>query len=151
MKNETGGAVEKAKNFATEKGYTSVTSTLIYGVQWDAIMQWIDPGYKNEDGTLTSFVADSTGKGNYDEDANTNPWKGNLTTTGASEDYGVKNIYDLAGNVWEWTMEAYNTDNRVNRGGSCYYTGSLYPASDRFNYDPSSSYGGVGFRLTLYL
>ena len=116
MTDETGGAVELSKNFDTEREYTSVTSTLIYGVQWDAIMQFIDSGYKNEDGTLTSYVADSTGKGNYDEDENANPWRGNVTVTGASESYAVKNIYDLAGNVDEWTMESCYTGYRVLRG-----------------------------------
>ena len=116
MTNETGGAVELSKNFDTKRGYNSVTSTLMYGVQWDAIMQFIDVGYKNVDGTLTSYVADSAGKGNYDEDENANPWRGNVTVTGASESYAVKNIYDLAGNCWEWTMESYNTDVRVLRG-----------------------------------
>ena len=110
MKVETGGAVQKSKEFASANNYTSVTSTLIYGVQWDAIMQFIDSGYKNEDGTLyekNSFVANSTGKGNY---------TGSLLPTGSSSDYAVKNIYDLAGNVGEWTMESYSTDFRVNRG-----------------------------------
>ena len=116
MNDETGGAVELSKNFGTKRGYTSVTSTLIYGVQWDAIMQFIDPKYKDEDGTLTSYVADSTGKGNYNEDKNTNDWKGSPTVTGASADYAEKNIYDLAGNCWEWTMESFYTDNRVLRG-----------------------------------
>ena len=151
MTNETGGAVQKAKVFDTENEYTSVTSTLIYGVQWDAIMQWIDQGYKNEDGTLTSFVADSTGKGNYKEDENTNSWKGKVTTTGASADYAVKNIYDLAGNVWEWTMESYDTVYRVYRGGCCYGIGSSFPASSRLNGLPSSSIDDVGIRLALYV
>ena len=116
MKNEKGGAVELSKNFDATRGYTSVTSTLIYGVQWDAIMQFIDPKYKDEDGTLTSYVANSTERGNYDEDENTNTWRGSLTVTGASANYEVKNIYDLAGNCDEWTMESYDTFSRVFRG-----------------------------------
>ena len=28
----------------------------------------------------------------------------------------VKNIYDMAGNVWEWTMESNSSDSRVTRG-----------------------------------
>ena len=110
MKVETGGAVQKSKEFASANNYTSVTSTLIYGVQWDAIMQFIDSGYKNQDGTLyekNSFVANSTGKGNY---------TGSLLPTGSNSDYAVKNIYDLAGNVEEWTMESYNSNLRVYRG-----------------------------------
>ncbi len=158
MTNETGGAVQKAKEFANEKGYTSVTSTLMYGVQWDAIMAWIEPRYKSQDIEIKkdlleekNFVADSTGKGNYREDENTNSWKGKVTTTGASDDYDVKNIYDLAGNVYEWTMESYNTNGRVARGGYYYNTGSDYPASVRNDLDPASSSDTFGFRLTLYL
>ena len=158
MKNETGGAVQKAKEFANEKGYTSVTSTLMYGVQWDAIMAWIEPRYKSQDIEIKkdlleekNFVADSTGKGNYREDENTNSWKGKVTTTGASDDYDVKNIYDLAGNVLEWTMESYYTNYRVVRGGYYDLAGSSGPASFRsYNY-PADSNVYIGFRLTLYL
>ena len=153
MTNETGGAVQKAKEFANEKGYTSVTSTLMYGVQWDAIMAWIEPRYKSQDIEIKkdlleekNFVADSTGKGNYREDENTNSWKGKVTTTGASDDYDVKNIYDLAGNVLEWTMESCYTNIRVNRGGDYFF-----PASVRIYSDPAGSYDYIGFRLTLYL
>ena len=116
MTDETGGAVEVAKGMYSKGRGDSVTSTLIYGVQWDAIMQFIDSGYENEDGTLTGYVANSAGRGNYDEDKNTNPWRGDPTVTGASADYEEKNIYDLAGNVFEWTMESYNTGIRVVRG-----------------------------------
>ena len=38
----TGGAVELSRNFDIENEYTSVTSTLIYGVQWDAVMKWME-------------------------------------------------------------------------------------------------------------
>ena len=108
MTNETGGAVELSKNFDIERGYTSVTSTLIYGVQWDSIMAWIDPAYKIESCVEDSFVRDSTRKGYYKQSS--------PTVTGASKEYAVKNIYDLAGNCWEWTMESYLTYGRVYRG-----------------------------------
>ena len=143
MTSDQGGAVQKAKEFARENGYETVTSTLIYGVQWDAIMQWIDSGYKNEDGTLTSFVADSTGKGNYEN---------SVATTGSNAEYAVKNIYDLAGNVYEWTMESYNTNIRVYRGGGYGVSGSYFPASVRnIYYFPYGSFPNVGFRVALYL
>ena len=115
MKVETGGAFQKAKDFAGENNYTSVTSTLIYGIEWDAIMQWIDPEYKNGNCNIqTSFVANSTGKGNYVEKDILG--YGILAKTGSSSEYAVKNIYDLAGNVGEWTMETYSTYTRVFRG-----------------------------------
>lgn len=102
------GAVELARNFDTANHYTSVTSTLMCGVQWDAIMQWIDPAYKNEDCDIeNSYVANSVGKGYYTPSEPEAP-----TKTGY---YAVNNIYDLAGNVYEWTMESYDTDSRINR------------------------------------
>ena len=142
MNVETGGAVEKAKSFDTDNGYAFVTSTLIYGVQWDAIMQWIDPDYENGTCASDSFVVNSDGQGYYNASA--------PTTTGY---YAVKNIYDLAGNVAEWTMESYGTTFRVTRGGPYYDAGSDYPASTRNTYydPPSSSYDAFGFRVTLYL
>ena len=106
MENETGGAVEKARNFDTQSGHTNVTSTLVYGVQWDAVMRWLSRETAEEQGWLTN----STGKGNY---------SGSLSTTGSNDNYQMKHIYDLAGNVYEWTMEAgstYSTYYRVNRG-----------------------------------
>ena len=140
---ETGGAVELSKNFANQKGYTSVTSSLIYGVQWDAIMNFIDPAYATGTCAADSFVRDSSGKGWYDQDA--------PTTTGSNANYAVKNIYDLGGNVWEWTMEADDTDYRVYRGGSYYGSGLALPASLRDYNSPSETDDGVGFRPVLYL
>ena len=148
------GAIEQARYFATLKEYTSVTSTLCYGVQWDAVMNYIDPNYitNAEIGTPNctedSYVKDSTGKGNYvDSDFNNNPGQ-----TGAKEEYQIKNIYDLAGNVSEWTMESMNTNNRIIRGG--YYYNSSYnnPSSNRNNNgSPNIIAPAVGFRITLYL
>ena len=148
----TEGAVARAKGMYSNKEKYAVTSTLIYGAQWDAIMAWIDPAYKTTTCEADSFVRDSTGKGNYNEDANTNDWKGGVATCGISDNYRVKNIYDLAGNVYEWTMEADFLYNRVSRGGNYIYTGSHDPASVRGNY--SLDYGSndlVGFRVALYL
>ena len=110
MTNETGGAVELSKNFADTNGYTSVTSTLTYGIQWDAIMNFIDPAYATGSCDSSSFVRDSSGKGWYDKSA--------PTTTGSNANYATKNIYDLGGNVREWTMEASYTGYRVLRGRS---------------------------------
>ena len=145
MTNEKGGAVELSKNFANANGYTSVKSTLIYGVQWDAIMNFIDPAYTTGSCEEDSFVRDSSGKGRYNQSA--------PTVTGSNANYAVKNIYDLGGNVSEWTMEAVDTDYRVTRGGYCNDSGSSSPASNRvyFSYFPSISYVYLGFRPALYL
>ena len=112
----TGGAVELSRNFDSRYTNQSVISTLCYGVQWDATMNFIDPNYitKATIGTPgcseDSYVRDSTGQGNYQDDDSTN----NPGNTGL---YVKNNIYDLAGNVREWTMESYDTNSRVYRGG----------------------------------
>ena len=94
---ETGGAVEKARNFDTQNGHTNVSSTLLYSVQWDAVMRWLSNGTEEEQ----ELLVNSKNKGNYyDNDDTNNPAK-----TGAVDSYQIKNIYDLAGNISELTME----------------------------------------------
>lgn len=80
--------------------------------------------------------------------------KGILFTTGASEQTKKMNIYDLAGNVYEWTLEVYTvplgTDVMVARGGTADNQGIYYPAAERGNTFASSSYDHKGFRETLF-
>ena len=147
----TGGAVELSRNFANVKNYKTVTSTLIYGVQWDAVMKWME-NVNNPNIEGKTYIQDSTGMGWYNGNSG-----GSLKKTGidiGEENKGsnqVKKIYDLAGNVFEWTMESYKTYSRVPRGGCYNVTGSLYPASGRgYNY-PSDSLSFIGFRPTLFL
>ena len=56
------GAVAKEKGMYTDKSKHAVTSTLIYGVQWDAIMVWIDPAYKTTSCASDSLTKDSEEK-----------------------------------------------------------------------------------------
>ena len=89
-----------------------------------------------------SFVKDSTNQGYYV------PGSG-PTKTGY---YAKNNIYDLAGNVEEWTMETSSNQIRMYRGGEFTFKGSEYPASVR-NSIIIPSYNGqeVGFRIALYI
>ena len=133
------GAVYQAQNMYNDDEH-AVTSTLIYGVQWDAIMNWIDSNYSNEKGDCNSFVSDSTDQGWYNQNSATNCGY-----------YQVNNIYDLAGNVFEWTMEAISTESRVVRGGFYGYSGSFVPASARVDNPPDVGDAYFGFRVALYL
>ena len=77
---------------------------------------------------------------------------GILVTTGTSEKNKVMNIYDIAGNVWEWTLEkTSNTYNPcANRGGCFSVAGSGIPAANR-SYDSTGySYFSIGFRVSLF-
>lgn len=150
MTDETGGAVEVARGMYSKDNGDSVTSTLIYGVQWDAIMRWM-----KDEPNLTGgkYVQDSTDMGWYV----TNSSSGNSDHKTGKDLNGeknvVKNIYDLAGNVSEWTMENYNTSYRVFRGGSYRSSnGSSGPASNRnIEFPSTKNKDDVGFRVALYL
>lgn len=129
MLDETGGAVEKARSMYEN-------STLCYGVQWDAILRWI-----NKDYSINYILKDSTKNGNYDIN-------GNLIKTGNYEEYQIKNIYDLAGNVSEWTMESYGTLDKIARGGKTGYTETIAEREPN-SFDTKS--GTIGFRVALYI
>ena len=145
---EKGGAVEAARGMYSKQNGDSVTSTLIYGVQWDAIMRWMKSEPNLSGG---KYVQDSMDMGWYNY-SNSNPMTGIDFNGGKNV---VKNIYDLAGNVSEWTMESYYGNGsiyRISRGGGIYDYGADSPASSRNFYDrPSLGDLSVGFRVTLYL
>ena len=131
MTTETGGAVQMSRGMYT--GH----STLVYGVQWDAVMRWI-----YNDASLRGYLTDSSEKGNY---------SGSVINTGSNSSYQMKNIFDMAGNLWEWTMEACDTAARVGRGGIYDRSGSYGPVSRRINYSPDYSNGYFGFRVALFV
>ena len=74
-----------------------------------------------------------------------------LLTTGADTSFSLMNIYDLAGNVWEWTLEFYDTSGPcAYRGGSYNNIGSDIPAKSRSSGDTSDYGDGLGFRVGLW-
>ena len=75
-----------------------------------------------------------------------------LVTTGTSEKNKVMNIYDVAGNVAEWTLEKTSNTDRpcADRGGSYYDAGSSSPAAFRFDRSTDYGYNVVGFRVSLF-
>ena len=131
----TEGAVYLSNSLynSTKPNY-GATSMLCTGACWDSMLDFI----KDEEHNVTS----STDWGNYYDSAYTvnrgkyavysNRILGNfqnvnneytkakntsvLLTTGASEGNSAKNIYDVAGNCYEWTTESFYSGSRVCRG-----------------------------------
>ena len=138
---------------------TGAQSEMIYGNQWDEVMDWIvDTGDK----TAEQINEDSSSWGNYKDYNTANGYEeGNekyvaeagtgVLAAGSSEYWKANNIYDLAGNAFDWTQEAYNTYYRINRGGVYTSSGSSYPASDRNNSRPSNSGSDRSSRPALYV
>jgi hypothetical protein len=73
-------------------------------------------------------------------------------TTGALKSAKVNNIYDMAGNMFEWTMEGFTTESRVMRGGFCILSGAALSVAFRYyGFDPAFNVYCVSFRPALYI
>ena len=129
----------------------SINSHLIYGVEWDSVLQWLLDSNATigaeTSGTRTitdnDVQSDSRSWGNY-----SNATGGAATNAGSSakpggtnEYWKVNNIYDLAGNVSEWTQEKYSTGTfRAYRGGLFNNDGDNDPAAVRNSISESFTY-----------
>lgn len=146
----------------------------MFGVQWDLVLAFMS----KDTAKITStdvLTKNSTTIGNYNDNLWTiknanaqylssgkfvqcpNPFKkesssAKLLTTGADSSFSVQNIYDIAGNVWEWTLEKTSSTSYpcADRGGNFSYTGSGYPASNRCYDSTDGSFSGIGFRVSLF-
>ena len=126
------GLYAKQNSYATENGVNlSVVSTMIWGSQYDAIMNWF--GY-----SVAKTKSDYYNKN-----------KDNARRTGTVSSDKIKNIFDLLGLRRESTMEASNKEYRVWRGCghsdaiSISYRGEQYLDQTLIDYH--------GSRPTLYI
>ena len=125
------GLYKKIKTFATaENSEDKVISCMIWGSQYDAMMNWMT----------------KTGKkiGTVDDYTKIN----NEKVTGKNPNDRINNIYDLYGSHYEWTLEACDTFGRAFRGGSSDYHFLL---TNRISNDPISTYEYHSSRATLYI
>ena len=131
-------------------GNDTVQGFFAWGANWDTALQWlIDSGNKTSD----DISSDSTSWGNYSNDSFSEGARGNYT--GIWEEANANNIYDLAGNNWEWTQERKGS-NYVMRGGGYSLmgggaSGDRYPASIRDPLPGNSNHPNVAFRIGLYI
>ena len=171
-KNQGKGALYLSKHMYDGKDI-GATSTLCYGIQWDMALAFIgDENYNKNSTTKGNYSTniwtidretakytkspsgDTTWTSISSEENKTKSktvMENILLTTGASEDFKTKNIYDLAGNVYEWTNEAFLETDRVYRGGYYGDLGFKYPASYRYGAYTDYCGDNVGFRPALYI
>ena len=166
----------QAQTLANSMESGSYNSSLMFGVQWDLVLKYLETKGTSQ----ADLKTNSTSWGNYED----NLWNitnadskystdyssgwisgaygekedeeeensGILLSTGASDTFSKQGIYDLAGNVDEWTLEYTSNSSApyVIRGGSCFLNGSVGPAAYRYNYRTTSYDNGIGFRVALY-
>ena len=166
----------QAQTLASKMESGNYTSSLMFGVQWDLVLQYLETKGTSQSDLKTN----STNWGNYEDNlwniTNANSkyaiyddklenfdWTSGaygikdsytsvLLSTGASDDFSKQGIYDLAGNVWEWTLE-YASDSRYPcaiRGGYYNLSGNLYPAAYRGSHSTTNFLNTFGFRVVLY-
>ena len=161
----------QAQTLANSMESGNYTSSLMFGVQWDLVLKHLETK-----GTAQADLKDnSTNWGNYKNTlwniTNKNLkyaienayWtsgayekkdssKEILLSTGASEKFGKQGIYDIAGNVFEWTLEYISSSNAhyTARGGNYNNNGFDNPAVNRGSGSKSDYFRGVGFRVSLF-
>ncbi len=152
-------AVSLAEGFATKQGYKAKTK-LVSSYAWDTTIAFLqkvnsDYGSSSEEGNYydTTFsYTDITGA-NQTKASET----GALSTTGVLVPTGqttpVCNIYDMGGNVGEYTTESLSNTKypyTIRGGGYEYYSFSHFAAGYR-NGHTGGGYSSTGFRVTLFM
>ncbi len=172
-------AKENAESMYNDSKY--VKSGLLTGRMWDTTLAWLlttnaitdnevnQEDSKNWGNYRSSIISGVTSYSEYIGYPTGVKWIDEITTKpgGTNSDYAWllktgnteytkrNNIYDLTGNLWEWTYEInkINEDSseRVHRGCSYFTYGSGFPASYRYSLAIEDSLCDLGFRVALYI
>ncbi len=146
-----------AEGFSTKQKYTSVKSKLVSSYAWDTAIAFIQKtnsnyGNSSEEGNYKdSLTFTYTGIADTEKNKQTKAY-GTSTLIPTGQTTAVNNIYDMGGNVNEWTTESYSNTGSTytHRGGSYSNNFASSPAGYRVS-SSDSAYVGTGFRLTLFL
>ena len=135
----------EAKEMASFMEYRlELSSHLTFGAEYDCVLEWL---IESKSKSLMKIATGSRTWGNY-FDTSESPEK--LVKTGSSEKWCANNIYDLAGNVSEWTQECYGKE-PVERGGGYSCSGIYWPVARRYHGGANYQSYKTGFRSVLYI
>jgi hypothetical protein len=128
---------------------TNVKASMIWGCLWDETVQWfVDSGNFEQ----AEIASSRSTLGNYSdltftytaEDGTIQTKVGNTRIpTGSAEYTKNLNIYDMAGNVEERTLESNGYNRRVTRGGSYYSRSNSTSVCTRSELNASYTYNEV--------
>ena len=119
---------------------SNIGSSMIWGSQYDAMINWANTGKD------ANKIKENT-NGNHSKEK---------SYTGEYANVKINNIYDLEGNLFEYTLESHFWGAKVSRG-SCYNrgpgfaNGEAQSPSSRYLVSPSWAYSDQGSRMTLYI
>lgn len=160
----------QAQQLASKVGEAKEYQTsLMFGIQWDLVCKFLENerskseilensnkwgNYQTEtfniakgrytvNPSLASLWNTVSEAGSYEKSA-----EAVLFTTGVTNRNAVCNLYDLAGNVSELTLEKTENEEPVSRGGHWESEESKYGISMRNNEKAANR--NIGFRITLY-
>lgn len=148
-------AVSLAEGFATKQGYKAKTK-LVSSYAWDTTIAFIEKTVNN--------YGSSSSQGNYKDTSVTykditdeskpekTKAKNSSLLVATGQTTPVCNIYDMGGNLYEWTTESYSDmfNPYAGRGGNYNVDFANYPAGYR-GIISDDVYGVSGFRLTLFM
>ena len=165
---------KQAQTLASNMESGNHTSSLMFGVQWDLVLKYLETKGTSQ----ADLKTNSKSLGNYYDtlynitnieskyyfsSSSSSKWTSGaygtktsnsfiLLSTGASDDFCKQGIYDLAGNVEEWTLEYTSTssDPCVQRGGSFSMAGVGAPVFDRDFGQTTTNSRDRGFRVSLF-
>ncbi len=125
---------------------SNYTSSLTSSYAWDTALKFL------EQTGNTSYLTNST-QGNYynTQHGGKSQTNANVLLT-AGETQKVNNLYDLGGNVYEWTTEQYSNAEagRVSRGGFFGFNSQDEPVIGRFS-SSNTADSAIGFRVALFI
>ncbi len=124
------GLYKKIKTFTTDSD--KVVSNMIWGSQYDAMMNWM---------AKTGNIVGKADETKRNDNAN--------RITGSSKNDRINNVFDLYGCHFEWTMENDVTDIRIYRGGSTAFDSP--PTGYNGLRKPIDTYDFLSARATLYI